>query len=222
MFVLLVRGLAGYVGHSLVATVERIGPMLAFRMLCAVLMAWAAFWTLSCPEAADLLLALPFMGVLGPIAAAGVGFVNLASRQGWGVVVAVANGVWAGLLSIVAAGALYMDMVAALAEAIYDGSARDIGVLLHFASNEMASLLERAVDAPLVMLTVSVMAVLGVLTELLHQAMVRLHFPLWSTAEPVIEGYGKEASPDGRIDDHSDGSTPHARAYPYGTGTVHR
>ncbi|MEO1472285.1 MAG: hypothetical protein AAFV86_24930, partial [Pseudomonadota bacterium] len=82
--------------------------MLTFRVICAVLMAWAVNWVMSRPEAVPLISELPIMATIGPIAAAGVGFVNLASRQGWGVVVAVANGVWAGLLSIVVSGVLYM------------------------------------------------------------------------------------------------------------------
>ncbi|MGF1551562.1 MAG: hypothetical protein ACFBWO_03550 [Paracoccaceae bacterium] len=146
--------------------------MLTFRILCAVLMAWAVNWALSRPEAADLLAEVPVMGTLGPVAAAGVGFVNLASRQGWGVVVAVANGVWAGLLSIVVSGVLYLGF--ATAEAVFDGSIGDVGVFLRFASAETAPLFELVVDVPLVVLTITATSVLGVLTELLHWAMVRI------------------------------------------------
>lgn len=146
--------------------------MLTFRIICAVLMAWAVNWTLSRPEAADLLSELPIMGTIGPIAAAGVGFVNLASRQGWGVVVAVANGVWAGLLSIVVSGALYMAFVSG--EALYQGSIRDFAVFMRFTSSELAPLFDLVVDVPLVVLTITATSVLGVLTELLHWAMVRI------------------------------------------------
>lgn len=146
--------------------------MLTFRILCAVLMAWAANWTLSRPEAADLLSELPIMGTIGPIAAAGVGFVNLASRQGWGVVVAVANGVWAGLLSIVVSGMLYMSVV--VGGSIWQGSVRDFAVFMRLVSSEITPLFDLVVDVPLVVLTITATSVLGVMTELLHWAMVRI------------------------------------------------
>jgi hypothetical protein len=146
--------------------------MLTFRIICAVLMAWAVNWALSRPEAADLLSELPIMGTIGPIAAAGVGFVNLASRQGWGIVVAVANGVWAGLLSIAVSGVLYMAYV--LGKGVATGLIKDFAVFMRVASTEVEPLFELVVDVPLVVLTITATSVLGVLTELLHWAMVRI------------------------------------------------
>lgn len=146
--------------------------MLTFRIMCAVLMAWAVNWVMSRPEAVPLLSELPLMATLGPVAAAAVGFVNLASRQGWGVVVAVANGVWAGLLSIVVSGVLFMVVV--VGEQVLSGAIDDFEAFLRVSSTEVEPLFETVVNVPLIILTVTATSVLGILTELLHWVMVRL------------------------------------------------
>ncbi|MEM6678080.1 MAG: hypothetical protein AAF675_09430 [Pseudomonadota bacterium] len=146
--------------------------MLIFRIICAILMAWAVNWVMSRPEADALLAELPEMGTVGPIAAAIVGFVNLASRQGWGVVVAVANGVWAGLLSIAMSGVIYMIFI--LGSAIQKGVVKDFAGFMRVTSAEVAPLFELVVNVPLVILTITATSVLGVFSELLHWTLVRM------------------------------------------------
>jgi hypothetical protein len=146
--------------------------MLLFRIICAILMAWAVNWVMSRPEADALLAELPSMGTIGPLAAAIVGFINLATRQGWGVVVAVANGVWAGLLSIVLSGVLYMGWV--LSGALMDGVVKDFAGFMRVTSAEVEPLFESVVDVPLVILTITATSVLGVFSELLHWTLVRM------------------------------------------------
>lgn len=148
------------------------GGMLTFRIICAVLMAWAVNWVMSRPEAVPLLSALPLMATIGPLSAAVVGFINLASRQGWGVVVAVANGVWAGLLSIVVSGVFYM--IYTVGDAILKGYIRDFGSFMRVSSAEIEPLFELVVNVPLVILTITATSVLGVFSEFLHWALVRM------------------------------------------------
>ena len=146
--------------------------MLLFRVICAVLMAWAVNFVLSRPEAQGLLGAVPEMGTIGPLAAAIVGFVNLSSRQGWGIVVAVANGVWAGVLSVITSGVLYLCYVAALGT--MQGSIKNFESFLRVTGSETSDLFDLVVDIPLLVLTITATAILGVLTELLHWTLVRL------------------------------------------------
>ena len=71
--------------------------MLIFRLLCAILVAWAINLILARPEAATLIAEVPEMTYIGPFAGAVVGFFNLAKRQGWGLIVSVVNGMWTSL-----------------------------------------------------------------------------------------------------------------------------
>ncbi|MEM6942945.1 MAG: hypothetical protein AAF565_04235 [Pseudomonadota bacterium] len=146
--------------------------MLIFRIICAILMAWAVNWVMSRPEADPLLAELPPMGTIGPVAAAIVGFVNLATRQGWGVVVAVANGVWAGLLSVGLSGVLYMAWI--LGVAVDEGYVKDFAGFMRVTSSEVKPLFEVVVNVPLLILTITATSVLGVFSELLHWTIVRM------------------------------------------------
>ncbi|MEM9782410.1 MAG: hypothetical protein AAF899_08035 [Pseudomonadota bacterium] len=157
--------------------------MLTFRFICAVLMAWAVNWVMSRPEAAPLIAELPVMEIIGPVAAGAVGFVNLASRQGWGVVVAVANGVWAGLLSIVVSGVLYM--LWSVGGATASGVVNDFSTFMRLTSSEVAPLFELVINVPLIILTITATSVLGVLSELLHWALVRIR----RNRDPALDGF---------------------------------
>ncbi len=81
--------------------------MLVFRVICAVMVAWAINLVLARPEAAVLVAEVPEMIYIGPAAGAVVGFFNLAKRQGWGLIVSVANGMWTGVMTIGLAGFMY-------------------------------------------------------------------------------------------------------------------
>jgi len=144
--------------------------MLLFRVICAVLMAWAVNWVLSHPEARPVLEALPVMSVISPIAGALVGFFNLATRQGWGFIVAVANGVWAGLLSILVAGTVYGLVVAFQT---WRGPSSSYESFVRNMEAEMTPLFDLVINFPLLTLTITTTAVLGVVTELLHWTLVR-------------------------------------------------
>lgn len=145
--------------------------MLIFRFLCAVLMAWAINVALARPEAAALAEEAQEFLFLGPLSAGFVGFFNLAKRQGWGVIVAVANGVWAGILTLIVAVALYVMVIEVLgnyrAIAEYDDFAR-------LFSGAAEPVLEVLLDVPLLSVVIVTTAVVGVLTEILHWCLVRL------------------------------------------------
>jgi hypothetical protein len=146
--------------------------MLAFRAICAGAVAWAVVWVLSQPQAAQLLREIPDMAVLAPIAGLYVGAFNLAVRQGWGMVVAFANGVWAGILSIVAAGVLCTSV--AMARGVASGDIGGAGGFFDHFGNTVELLLAELADASLLTLALGASAAAGLLTELVHWLMVRV------------------------------------------------
>jgi hypothetical protein len=145
--------------------------MLLYRVLCMVLLAWAMNWALARPEAEALVRELPEMQALGPLAAAFVGFASLSARQGWGVVVAIANGVWAGALSILVAGTLYMLFM--LTQAARDGLITDFDRFVAIFSDTVEPLIEQAASLPLLIVSLGAAAIIGVISEFLHWLLVR-------------------------------------------------
>jgi hypothetical protein len=145
--------------------------MLVFRIACAAVIAATLLWVLAQPEAARLMRTIPDLGAIAPIAGAYIGAFNLAVRQGWGVVVALANGVWAGILTIGASGVLYTAID--LARGIAAGDIRGIGGFFDHFGNTVELLLTELGDAHLLMLSLAAAAAAGVLTELIHWLMVR-------------------------------------------------
>lgn len=146
--------------------------MLVFRVLCAILMAWAVNWSMSRDEAAELLQSLPEMATLAPIAAALVGYFNLSVRQGWGFIVAFANGVWAGVLAIILAGVLYMVLV--IVQGIRTNLIKNFDNFLNVFSDSVQPLLTEVANVPLVTVSLGASAVVGVVTEIVHWLLVRV------------------------------------------------
>jgi hypothetical protein len=146
--------------------------MLIFRLICAVMVAWAINWVLSRPEAALLVGEIPEMVWAGPLAGAVVGFFNLAKRQGWGLIVAVANGVWTGILSISFAGFIYLSykMVGMVAY----GLVQDFKDFMRILNQQAGPLIDVSVDPRLIVITIGATAVAGVISECLHWSLVRL------------------------------------------------
>ena len=146
--------------------------MIIFRIVCAVLMAWAVNWSLSRNEAIELLRVLPEMEILGPIAAAAIGFVNLSVRQGWGFIVAFANGVWASVLSVLFSGALYV--VVEITRAFSNSVVRTFDNFLSIFSAVVQPLLTAVIDIPLLTISLGAGALVGVITEVVHWTLVRM------------------------------------------------
>jgi len=146
--------------------------LLLFRIVCAVFVAWAMSWAMARPEAAALREELPLFLTLAPLAGAIVGFLNLARRQGWGMIVAVANGLWAGALSLILAGAIGVGL--AVREAAAGAVEFDFENLLRVASAEIAVVVDLVATLPFVVITLSATAVVGLVTEVIHWALVRL------------------------------------------------
>ncbi len=130
--------------------------MLVFRIVCAVAVSLAVIWVLSQPEAAALMRSQPQMGVLAPVAGIYVGAFNLAVRQGWGLVVALANGVWAGILSIAAAGVLYTAVE--MARAVGAGEISSLGSFFERFGDTVDSLFAALGDATLLTLALAATA----------------------------------------------------------------
>ena len=146
--------------------------MLTFRIICAVLVAWAVNWAFGRPEAAALLEELPQMRIFAPAAGAIVGYFNLAPRQGWGFIVAISNGVWSGALAIILGSFLFIG--AATYVGIRDGIIQSFDAFLNIIGTHGQDLLDQFIDFPLLVVTLSATAVAGVASEVLHWVLVRL------------------------------------------------
>ena len=145
--------------------------MLVFRIICAVMVAWAINLVLARPEAAVLVAEVPQMVYIGPAAGAVVGFFNLAKRQGWGLIVSVANGMWTGVMTIALAGFLYLAMRMSRL-IIY--SVKDFDAFLRVLGSEAKPLIDISTDFRLIGITVAAVTVTGIISEILHWVMVRL------------------------------------------------
>jgi len=146
--------------------------MLIFRILCAIMMATATNWALARPEAAQLLSVLPEMRTLGPIAAAAVGYFNLAIRQGWGFIVAFANGIWAGVLSVILSGVLFV--IVKLIQAARENLLRDFNTFMTQFSEIVSPLTDEVVNVPLLIVSFGATAIVGVVSEVIHWVLVRM------------------------------------------------
>ena len=145
--------------------------MLVFRIICAVMVAWAINLVLARPEAAVLVAEVPQMVYIGPAAGAVVGFFNLAKRQGWGLIVSVANGMWTGVMTIALAGFLYLAMRMSRL-IIY--SVKDFDAFLRVLGSEAKPLIDISTDFRLIGITIGAVTVTGIISEILHWVMVRL------------------------------------------------
>ena len=146
--------------------------MLLYRILCAFLLAWGMNWSLSHKEAVVLLQEVPEMTYLGLLAAALAGYFNLAVRQGWGLIVALANGIWAGVLAIFIAGVLYV--ISRTVDGVRTNAVRTFDNFLNLFSEMVQPLLEQLTNVPLLIVTLGTAAVVGVITEGLHWLLVRM------------------------------------------------
>lgn len=115
------------------------------------------------PELSSLLIA--------PLSAAFVGFFNLAVRQGWGFIVAFANGIWAGVLSIFVSGTLFMTLK--IIEGLQANEIRDFDQFLQKFSSEIEPMAAELSNIPLVIVSLGACAVAGVVTEVIHWVLVR-------------------------------------------------
>ena len=146
--------------------------MLVFRMICAVMVAWAINLVLARPEAAVLVAEVPQMIYIGPIAGAVVGFFNLAKRQGWGLIVSVANGMWTGVMTIGLAGFIYLTM--RMLNVVMSNMVKDFEAFLRVLGSEATPLVEISTDIQLIAITVGAVTVTGIISEILHWTLVRL------------------------------------------------
>ncbi|MCH8952434.1 MAG: hypothetical protein IID49_09960 [Proteobacteria bacterium] len=145
--------------------------MLLFRLICAVMVAWAINLVLARPEAVVLVTEVPQMIYIGPIAGFVVGFFNLAKRQGWGLIVSVANGIWTGVMTIVLAGVMFLAM-RMFKMIVYQ--IRDFDAFMRILASEAEPLIEVSTNLRLIAITLGAVAVTGMISEILHWTMVRL------------------------------------------------
>lgn len=146
--------------------------MLIFRLICAALVAWAVNWVIGQPVAANLLELVPEMEYIAPLAGALVGFVALAKRQGWGVIVAVANGLWTMLLTVGAAWLIFLAVK--MVDHLAHGLIADFENFLRILAVEVEPLAEGWVDLRLTGALLAATVVVGIITEILHWILVRL------------------------------------------------
>ena len=153
------------------STKQRAG-MLMFRLICAFVVAWAVNWVMGQPVADNLLELVPEMEYIAPLAGAIVGFVALATRQGWGVIVAVANGLWTMLLTI--AGSWLIFLTLKLSDHILHGLIANFEHFLRILGSEAQPLAEGWIDLRLLGMTLAATVVAGLITEFLHWLLVWL------------------------------------------------
>lgn len=153
--------------------------MILFRVLCALLLAWAFNLALGRPEAIQVLEALdkvdpeiPDLRVYGPISAGVVGFLNLSMRQGWGMVVGLVNGIWAGVLSLVVAG--LMIFVGGLIMRMSENQMQDFDAFLKHMVLIRGPLLNAMLDVKFIVVTLGITAVVGVITEVAQWLVARV------------------------------------------------
>ena len=146
--------------------------MLVFRVICAVMVAWAINLVLARPEAAVLVAEVPDMVIIGPVAGAVVGFFNLAKRQGWGLIVSVANGMWTGVMAIALAGLIYLTI--RMTVVVVHNLVKDFEAFLRVLGSEAKPLIDVSTDLRLIGITVGAVTVTGVISEILHWTLVRL------------------------------------------------
>lgn len=153
------------------ATTGGDAPMLLFRIICAFFVAWAMNWAVNRPEAALLREDFPEFVLFAPLVGAFVGFQSLAKRQGWGGVVAVANGVWTGVFCLGLN--LFVYVTVKIVQTPQTGSfdaqqaMRQMG---EYAAEVVDALASPVLLAQVVGATVLVSAV----TEVIHWAMVHI------------------------------------------------
>jgi hypothetical protein len=146
--------------------------MLIFRVICAVMVAWAINLVLARPEAAVLVAEVPQMIIIGPIAGAVVGFFNLAKRQGWGLIVSVANGMWTGVMVIALSGFMYLAI--RMTGVVVHNLVKDFEAFLRVLGSEAVPLIELSTDFRLIGITIGAVTVAGIISEVLHWVLVRL------------------------------------------------
>lgn len=146
--------------------------MVMFRLICAGVVAWAVNWVMSQPVAANLLELVPDMRYIAPAAGALVGFFALAKRQGWGIIVAAANGLWTMILTVGIAWLIFLGIT--LFGHLAHGLIADFENFLRILGYETAPLAEGWVDLRLIGVMLGATVVAGVATEILHWVLVHI------------------------------------------------
>ena len=119
-----------------------------------------------------MLQAIPEMETLGPIAGATVGYFNLAVRQGWGFIVAFANGIWAGVLSIILSGIFDVGFVTM--KAMRENTLQDFEGFMALFGETTGPMLDEVANVPLLVVSLGATALVGVVTEVIHWLLVRV------------------------------------------------
>lgn len=151
---------------------KRRNVMLLFRTLCAVIVAWSVNWVMAQPVSANLLELVPEMHVIAPLSGAVVGFMMLAKRQGWGFVVALANGLWTMIMVVAVSWLIFL--VVTLFDHLVHGLIDDFENFLRILGSETRPLAEGWVDIRLAGVLLGAAVVASVVTEALHWILVRL------------------------------------------------
>lgn len=115
---------------------------------------------------------LRYMPTIALVTAGMVGFGNLATRQGWGLIVAVVNGLWAGLATIVLASVAFVavHMVAEL----YAIGGVTFPVFLETFDATIADLLGQAYEVRNLLVHLVICVAVGVVTEIVHWLLVHV------------------------------------------------
>jgi hypothetical protein len=169
--------------------------MIVFRIICAILVAWATNLVLSRPEAADLISEVPEMAWIGPLAGALAGLINLPKRSGAGPIVMTVNGAWTGVLAIALASFIYLTIQ--MSNAVVHGLVRDFENFMRILGTESKPLIETMPNVRLLGMLVGATAVAGLVAEVVHWFLDRIR-RLRGIDEPKVQAkstVGKAGGP---------------------------
>ena len=169
--------------------------MLIFRLICAIMVAWAIKLVLARPEAAGLITEIPEMTIIGPICGAVVGFFALANRQGWGLIVSVANGMWTGVMTIALSGFIYLAIN--MFKVVWHNLIKDFEAFMRILGMEAKPLIDISTEYRLIAITLGATAATGLISEILHWVLVRLrrHRGVEEPKKQVKAGVAKAGGP---------------------------
>lgn len=170
--------------------------MIIHRFICAIFVAWAINWALARPEAAALLADVPELAVIGPIAGAIAGMLNLPRRRGLGPIVATVNGAWTGVLIIALASFMYLSMQ--MWNALIHGLVRDFENFLRILGTEAKPLIETMPNLRLIGLIIGASAVAGLVSEIVYWLLARIR-RLRGEEEPEKEAKSTVAKAGGPL-----------------------
>lgn len=140
--------------------------MILYRLMCAILLAWAVNVSLGRPQAEVFITEVDKMLTIMPISAGLVGYFYLGKRQGKGLVIGLANGAWSGILTTMVA--VFMYLTVRMWSNLMHGLIEDFEEFMRILGLEMKPLVETMPNIPMLAVIAGISILAGGATEVLH------------------------------------------------------